>query len=258
MPRDSTKRFSDRVDDYVKYRPTYPTEVLQALRSDFGLKPEHAVVDVGSGTGISAEIFLRNGNTVYAIEPNSPMRLAAEKNLSRYPKFHSITGTAEKTGLNADFADFVVAAQAFHWFTPETTKSEFKRILKENGCAVILFNNRKTTGSEFAVQYENLLNEFGTDYKEVKHQNIDEKKIRDFLGDFTGYSFPNVQVFDFAAFLGRLRSSSYCPKEDHPRYNEMLEKIKDIFRLNQKDGLVSMEYTTQLFCSRLKLHSPGI
>ena len=257
MPKDSKQRFSDRVDDYVKYRPGYPAEVLQTLRNDFGLKAEHTVVDVGSGTGISAEIFLRNGNTVYAVEPNTPMRQAAEKNLGHFSNFHSVNGTAEQTGLSENFADFVVAAQAFHWFNPEITKSEFTRILKDNGCAVILFNDRKTSGSEFAVQYENLLNEFGTDYKEVKHRNIDEKRIRNFLGDFAGYSFPTIQIFDFAALLGRLRSSSYCPKEDHPRYNEMLEKVKDIFRLNQRDGKVSMEYVTQLFCSRLKLQSSG-
>lgn len=249
MPSDSTQRFSDRVNDYVKFRPGYPAEVLQVLITDFGLKTDHIVADVGSGTGISAEIFLRNGNTVFAIEPNTPMRLAAEKNLSQYPNFHSINGTAEQTGLSAGLADLIVAAQAFHWFDPETTKAEFRRILKENGCVAILFNDRKTTGSSFAVQYENLLNEFGTDYKEVKHRNIDEKKIGGFLGNFSSYRFPNTQVFDFNALLGRLKSSSYCPNEGQPRYIEMLEKLKDIFKLNQQNGLVSMEYTTQLFCS---------
>lgn len=258
MLRDSTQRFSDRVDDYVKYRPGYPTQVLKVLQSDFDLKPKDTVVDVGSGTGISTELFLLNGNTVYAVEPNSPMRLAAEKSLARYPNFHSVNGTAEQTGLSAGLADFAVAAQAFHWFDPEPAKAEFRRILKKNGCAVILFNDRKTTGSEFAVQYENLLNEFGTDYQEVKHRNIDEKRVRDFLGDFSSYSFRNNQVLDFVSLLGRLKSSSYCPKEDHPRYNEMLEKIKDLFQLNQQNGYVSMEYTTQLFCSRITPLASGL
>ncbi|MEM9156808.1 MAG: methyltransferase domain-containing protein, partial [Cyanobacteria bacterium P01_F01_bin.33] len=82
---DSTRRFSDRVKHYVRYRPTYPAGVLDILRDSTGLAPVDAIADIGSGTGISAELFLKNGNTVFGVEPNAAMRQAAETVLQPYP-----------------------------------------------------------------------------------------------------------------------------------------------------------------------------
>src|SRR5687768_13189915 len=76
---DSLTRFSSRVENYAKYRPGYPAEVVSILKSKCGLTGESTIADVGSGTGILSEVFLRNGNTVFAIEPNIPMRLFAEQ-----------------------------------------------------------------------------------------------------------------------------------------------------------------------------------
>jgi len=74
---DVTQRFSSRVENYIKYRPGYPNEVIETLRSECGLTSGSIIADVGSGTGILTEMFLRNGNTVYGIEPNREMREAA-------------------------------------------------------------------------------------------------------------------------------------------------------------------------------------
>src|SRR4051794_35122333 len=113
---DSKARFSDRVENYVKYRPTYPTAVLGYLRDEAGLTVQSVVADVGSGTGISSELFLRAGCTVYGVEPNADMRAAADGLLAQYPAFRSVDGSAEATTLPAGSADLVIAGQAFHWF----------------------------------------------------------------------------------------------------------------------------------------------
>jgi hypothetical protein len=84
MRADSTQRFSDRADHYVRARPNYPQAFFDFLRADLGLAPAWSIADIGSGTGISARPFLENGNTVYAIEPNAAMRLAAERILSQF------------------------------------------------------------------------------------------------------------------------------------------------------------------------------
>ena len=124
MEPDPTRRFSNRVDDYVRYRPHYPPGVLDRLREGIALTPRTVIADVGSGTGISTELFLQNGNTVFAIEPNPEMRAAAERLLGGRPNFHSVRGTAEATTLPDGSVDCVVAAQAFHWFDPEKTRVE--------------------------------------------------------------------------------------------------------------------------------------
>lgn len=144
-----------------------------------------------------------------------------------------------------------MAAQAFHWFDPIPTQKEFRRILKREGVVAIIFNDRKTTGSRFAEQYEELLNTFGSDYKDVKHRNITEKRHREFLGDYRDFHFPNYQKFDFEGLLGRVKSSSYMPNEKSPHFPDVFERVKEIFEKNQKQGHVVMEYVTQVFCSRL-------
>lgn len=223
------------------------------LQTRLGLNPEHLVVDVGSGTGISAELFLKNGNTVYAVEPNQKMREQAESSLASYSKFHSVNGVSNSTTLPGAFADFIVAAQAFHWFEPISTRTEFRRILKPNGFVVIIFNDRLTTGSEFLEGYESMLNEFGSDYAQVKHRNVDEKRHHQFLGNYQEFHVPNVQEFDYDGLLGRWRSSSYAPKEGHPTYPEVMRRLRELFDRTQKNGRVRMEYDTQVFYSDLKL-----
>src|SRR4026208_981769 len=143
MDNDPTKRFSKRVENYIQYRPKYPPAVFDFLRNELNLAPSSIIADVGSGTGISSEMFLRNGNTVFGIEPNSEMREAGERNLSQFASFKSIYGTAEATTLEDHSVDFVIAGQAFHWFDRARSRAEFFRILKKNGWVVLIWNDRK-------------------------------------------------------------------------------------------------------------------
>src|SRR6201993_2182236 len=115
---DAKQRFSTRVADYVRYRPSYPSELLDLLHSECALRSGHAIADIGSGTGFLSELFLKNGNRVFGVEPNDAMRQAGEEYLAEYDNFTSITGSAEASTLDDGSVDFVVSGQAFHWFEP--------------------------------------------------------------------------------------------------------------------------------------------
>lgn len=248
----SLTRFSNRVENYVKYRPGYPVEMVEFLIQKLQLNPSHIIADIGSGTGISSEVFLKNGNIVFGIEPNSEMRKAAENLLSSYSNFKSIDGTSDHTTLNNYSVDHIISAQAFHWFNPKSTRVEFKRILKPNGNVVLIWNDRETDTSSFLKAYEDLLQEFSTDYKEVNHKNISEARIKDFYkNDFITESFPNYQIFDYEGLRGRLLSSSYVPSGTEPKYSEMLERLKEIFISFQDNDRVVIEYKTIVFVGEL-------
>ena len=252
---DPTRRFSNRVNDYVRYRPGYPLHVLDFLRSRGALGDGSVVADVGSGTGISSELFLRDGHTVYGVEPNAEMRAAAEAQLvQRFRRFHSVDGRAEGTTLTDGSVDLVVAAQAFHWFHDlKLVRHEFRRILRPGGHAVLLWNTRKTRGSAFLEAYERLLNEFGTDYRRVRHDNAGEARVREFFGParFETGAFPNEQVFDLAGLEGRLLSSSYAPARDDPRHEPMLRALGGIFEQFAESGRVRFLYDTEAYLGRL-------
>ncbi len=211
-PLDSTKRFSDRVENYVRYRPTYPEGVLAILREETGVSAASVVADVGSGTGFSSDLFLRNGNVVFGVEPNAAMRRAAEERFVGNANFHSVAATAEATTLKTSSVELVVAGQAFHWFDAERVRQEFARILQPGRWVVLVWNARRTDSTAFLRDYENMLQRFGTDYQAVRHENIDEEKLRKFFADekFTFRTLANEQRFDFVGLQGRLLSSSYC------------------------------------------------
>ena len=251
--RDSTRRFSTRVDTYVKYRPGYPREVLQSLIEDCQLGPTSPVADIGSGTGILTKLFVENGNPVFAVEPNPEMRAAGESLLGGYSNFFSVTGRAEATGLAARSVEFVTAGQAFHWFDLDAARSEFRRILRPGGWVVLIWNQRDTAATPFLRAYEALLLRFGTDYQGVAHtRRITDQVLRDFYrSDFKSRSFPNTQELDFQAARGRLLSSSYTPEPGHPQYEPMLAKLEAIFEDHAVAGRVLFLYKTQMYYGRL-------
>jgi len=240
---DSTTRFSDRVEDYVKYRPHYPEVILSYLRDLYAFAPGWVVADIGSGTGISTELFLRFGNKVFAVEPNREMRLKGEELLSGYPGFVSVDGTAEATELADSSVDLIVAGQAFHWFDPVRTRTEFVRI-----AVVALIWNERLILSDFEREYEELILEYAGDYKTINHKNITDKQIGDFFHPqpFLLRSFENEQRFDFDGLKGRLLSSSYIPK-DGARYAAMLDTLKELFDRHAKGGQVRVGYETKVY-----------
>lgn len=248
---DATTRFSDRVQNYVRYRPGYPAQVLDVLRAETGLAPGQVVTDVGSGTGISAKLFLDAGHVVHAVEPNAEMRAAAEAMLGGDPRFHSVDGTAEATTLPDAGADLVVAAQAFHWFDPAAVAPEWRRILRPGGWIVLLWNTRRTDTTPFLRAYEALLREHGTDYSSVNHENVTDESLRTVLGpDFARRVVPNQQVFDWDALRGRLLSSSYAPNEGHPGHAPMMDALRRIFGEHARDGRVAFDYDTEIYFGR--------
>ena len=250
---DAKNRFSNRVADYLRYRPHYPEGVLDFLRLHSHLSPTHTIADVGSGTGFLPELFLKNGNPVFGVEPNQEMREAGEEYLAAYPGFISINGSAEATTLPDSCADFVTVGQAFHWFKPQPTRSEFARILRPDGWVAIVWNDRTLSTTGFAVSYEDLLVRFGTDYSRVRDSYPQKKDIRAFFGHekFLTHELPNFQTFDLESLRGRLRSSSYVPTEGDPRFAPMMASLDALFTTHQQDGRVMMEFSTWVHLGQL-------
>ena len=250
---DPTSRFSDRVRDYVRWRPGYPPAVLQALRKDLGLQPSHVVADVGSGTGILSRLFVENGNVVYGVEPNREMAAAAVADLGGTGRFHDVDGRAEATSLPDRCADLVTAGQAFHWFKVPESRAEFRRILRPGGGVALVWNLRKLDSTPFLRDYEAFLHRWSNDYEEVSAQYAKEESLRGLFGEggWTERRFDSAQHFGLEGLRGRLLSSSYTPKEGDPRREAMLAALPAVFEAHAHDGQVAFEYDTRMFMGRL-------
>jgi SAM-dependent methyltransferase len=250
-PANATVRFSDRVTDYVRYRPGYPASVIDLLRQS-GLSEGAAVADIGSGTGIFSQLLLASGHKVFAVEPNAEMRAAAESMLSEDVSFHSIAGSGEHTSLPEESMDWIVSAQAFHWFDRAAARQEFSRILKPGGSIALIWNVRQTDASPFLQAYEQLLLTFAPDYAKVRHENVSAEVLTQFFagGRFEKTILFNSQIFDFPGLLGRLMSCSYAPAAGHALHEPMVAELQRLFADHQQDGTVSFLYDTEVFVGR--------
>jgi SAM-dependent methyltransferase len=267
MTTNSTSRFSNRVQDYVKYRPHYPEEMIDRVIELAGIEPGDVVADIGSGTGISSLPFLDRGFDVVGVEPNAAMREAAEEIISLHlaeqmedaeiqdgtdPIFISVEETAEDTKIDEQSVDLVIAGQAFHWFDRVKFRQECKRMLKPGAKVALFWNERLIDVNDFLREYEELIKRYATDYSKIDHRRMDDEVITEFLGRRPHIeTFPNVQVLDFDGLYGRLASSSYIPAPDDPAMQEMKRELREIFDRYQQNGTIELLYETKLYVSEI-------
>jgi SAM-dependent methyltransferase len=245
---DPKTRFSDRVENYITYRPSYPSEAIKFIVSEFHINSNSIIADIGSGTGILTRLLAKYPSILYAVEPNDEMRHAAEVLLQDEKSVISINGSSESTNLGNNSIDVITAAQAFHWFDIHKTKTEFKRILTENGKVVLLWNRRQTN-TEFLVGYDSLLKKYAAEYNEINHRNISIDTLRPFFSDGTvgKKTFHNVQTFDLDGVMGRLLSASYAPLPGDNNYQTITTQLNKLFAIHNINGFVDFNYETELY-----------
>lgn len=252
MSLDPTRLFSNRVDNYVKYRPSYPSEVIDLLRARCGLRAGVPVADLGCGTGILTALLLETGARVFAVEPNAQMRAAARRRLGSSEGFACVAGTAEATTLAAGCVALLVAGQAFHWFDPARARTEALRILSPGGWAALIWNEPPQQASPFMADYDALLRRYAPEYEKVLGLRAQGGPMRQFFGAEPEQAvFANHQVFEFEGLKGRLLSSSYAPEAGEPAHAPMLAALRELFEHHQRDGVVVFPYRTLVFFAQL-------
>jgi SAM-dependent methyltransferase len=261
--REPKRRFSSRVSYYVNHRPGYPADMLEYLKQAAGLNGDTIIGDIGSGTGLLAELFLQSGCVVYGVEPNPDMRAAGERCLRKYPRFHSIDGAAEETTLPNSSVDLITAGQAFHWFDVEAARREFIRILRPGGSVVLVWNSPRSDAGAFMRAYRTMRDNVpdARDPAPTPTQaNAPPRLGKAHLFGSTGFesrSFANQQEFDWEGLKGRTLSESGAPLPDDPRYPAMIAELERAFAAHEEHGRVVFPYDTEVYWGRIGALAPN-
>jgi ubiquinone/menaquinone biosynthesis C-methylase UbiE len=246
---DPTQRFSDRVENYAKFRPNYPDALIRFVQER--LAAPAPIADIGSGTGILSDQLLGAGYTVFGVEPNEPMRLEGEHRLGRRPGFQSVAGTAESTTLAPGSVQAITCAQSFHWFDRTKTQPEFKRILRAPNLVLLIWNERSS--EDLMEEYDRILEESTPDYRRVSQRNISDADVAEFFAPAPVelFRFPHAQRLNQEAFIGRVLSSSYVPNVGQPGHDTVMEKMGAFFEKHAQAGSLDFLYQTRVYLARL-------
>ncbi len=248
---DPTGRFTGLADLYAKHRPTYPAAAVSLIIDHCGLRPGSLLVDVGCGTGISSRLFAARGLRVIGIEPNDEMRTRAAAEAipaGISPEYRA--GRAEETGLPAGCADGVLAAQAFHWFDAAKALGEFHRILRPDGWAALMWNERDEADPATAAYGKVVRN--GPDAAAVEGPRAGAGQVllrsRLFV-QAQRVVLSHEQELDEEGLLGRAFSASYAPREP-AAVADFTEALRAVFAAHQKSGKFVLRYQTSVYLAR--------
>lgn len=240
---DHTHRFDGKGAVYARSRPQYAEGLLEYLKSTLGITAGSVFADVGSGTGIFTAQLLACGCRVFAVEPNDDMRKQAEGLLAGEPRFCSVSGSADNTGLPDQSVDFVSAAQAFHWFAPETFRKECRRILRPGGRVLLVYNcrdeNAACTRALAALQRR-----YGPAFRGFSNGMNEETCLAFFTGACQIYRTANTQYYNRQGYLDRVSSSSHSPKETDARYAAFQKELHVLFDRFATDGKIAVPTDT--------------
>lgn len=246
----STEKFTGKADVYSAARPGYPKEFVDYLCENVGINSASTVADIGSGTGKFSVELLKIGAETYCVEPNDDMRRIAERDFAEYPNFHSVKGTCEDTVLEENSLDFITVAQAFHWFDADKFKVECRRILKPDGCVILVWNTR--TECEFNSANHAIFAKYCPEFRRISSEKRDSAGVEYFFdGKFTKVKFSNPYVLNKAAFIARCKSGSYSLPENHPNYSEYIKALGDLFDKYASDGTIEIPSETVAYIGKI-------
>ena len=247
-----TQRFSKTIDFYHRYRPSYPTELIDLLAELVSLTPNAHIADIGAGTGKLTTLLLDKGYEVWAVEPNDAMREFAINWLASNPRFHASAGKAEATTLAQGQFDLITAAQAFHWFDLTAFRQECLRLLKPNAQVALIWNERSNDTDPAMAAYEALIQSYSIDYRKVHDQWVNPTQLADFFQNtYTTASFPYTHYLDLEGFKGRYRSCSYALDTTHPDYLEAMHQLEQLFNQFAVNDQLGMQYNSVVYYGQL-------
>jgi SAM-dependent methyltransferase len=244
---DPLNRFSNRAEDYVKYRPSYPPEVINITLEGLAPASQLIVADIGAGTGIASRLLAQRGVNVIAVEPNAAMREAAES----HPHVEFRNGSAETTNLPDASVDLVTCFQAFHWFNPDRSLLEFSRILKPKRRLALVWNNRHQE-DKFTREYSQLVRVISNNHPgESRIKRVEPLLTSKYFVNIREYKFVSHQKLDLAGLIGRAMSVSYLPDEGKS-YEQLITGLENLYkRFCDENNFVYMIYETSVHLAEL-------
>lgn len=122
---------------YSRARPDYPDALVDDVLSYADLKSNDRIVEVGCGTGQATKSFARRGFSILATDPGSEMLREARESLACFTNVEFLETTFEAWPIDRAAFRLVIAAQSWHWVSPEVRFSKAAEALAPDGSLAV-------------------------------------------------------------------------------------------------------------------------
>jgi ubiquinone/menaquinone biosynthesis C-methylase UbiE len=252
MVRSLACGYVNKSEMYDSARPLYPQEAVLFIRKHLDLSLGLPVLDVGSGTGILTRQLAATGMPMLGIEPDAQM-LAKARTYTGQPKANYHCASAEQLGVASHSVAALVCGQSFHWFQPDKTLAEFRRVLATDNPVFLIWNIRSRDCDEFHCAYEQLQNDAFERYAEtLRIDGALESSIQQFFaGRFEERPFQHSQRLSVTGLMERTMSCSYASQPGTHEYRMASKALNALHREHQQNGLISLSYETRVVYGRI-------
>ncbi|MGF1448134.1 MAG: class I SAM-dependent methyltransferase [Opitutales bacterium] len=250
---DPAQRYKRRGNEFAPFREVFPPAVFNLFHDACGLEPGSPVADVSSADGNFSRLLLERGYRVFAVERLAWLREMAQQELGDNPSFECLRGRTDATTLADSSMEAAVVCGPLPWQEIFNAREEFRRILQPGGWLFLVRNVHGSADAELLQSFDNLLVEFGTDYRAAGNGPVTAKDFENFFGhrQFEHCLFPNAQTMNWESFKGRLLASCYAPGPGHPDCPPMLRRLRQIYEAHQSYSEVHLPYDTAVTFGRM-------
>ncbi|CAN3366424.1 hypothetical protein DICA0_E38886 [Diutina catenulata] len=139
---------------YDQFRPSFDDKLVEPFLAQAGLASESGngyqfdtskvILELAAGTGKFTANLVAHGwadaGNLKVMDPSQGMLDSLSANFPQIGKDNVILGSSYKLPLPDSSVDAVLIAQAFHWFSDETSVAELRRVLKPHGKLGLIWN----------------------------------------------------------------------------------------------------------------------
>ncbi len=240
------EKFTGKADNYDKYRPSYPHELVDMLYAKTFAK---TVADIGAGTGKFTSCLAAKPWDIIAVEPNNDMLGKLKESL---PNIRIIKAPAENTGIGGHSVELVTAATAFHWFDEEKFKEECRRILTPDGRLAVIFNTKVT---DELVKMRDEISCIYCGYEghagKRTHEEGDYFLRNQYFSKVEYFELEHSMSYDEEGFIGNTLSRSYSLRDGDKGFEDYVHELRELFKKCSRCGSVELKYKVTCYLGRL-------
>jgi len=250
-----SEMFNNAAEYYDKYRPGYPSEIINSIIEKTDLRSGAKLLEIGSGSGKATELFINKGFEILCLDPGADLvNIGNKKFNGKNVKFE--TARFEEYMLPANHFDTIFSAQAFHWIPQPIGFQKCFHTLKINGYLALFWNMYIIYDNNMDNDLLKISNKYGG-FADFLSKNECEERINSI-----NFQLKNSGLFEEPMIIRSLWKKTYTADEYYGftlTGNRFIQKSNDekqaayhdLTKLaNQYNGYIERPYLCVLYLSR--------